>query len=133
MKDIKIKALAPQFTTVITTLDVYEEDLIVDGMLAAPRGSLRLLQKVLAVGPLVQDIKVGDLVLLNFQNYKELSYKDGDVKNQITNMEKEVTYDIPRIIIDDKLCGKFQDRDIEGVVTDYEEYETEKAVKTGLR
>ena len=130
MKDIKIKAIAPQFTTMITTLDVYEEDLIVDGMLAAPKGTLKLYQRVLCTGPLVKEIKPGDLVLLNFQNYKQLKYKNGSIKNDIEEMEQEVTYDIPRIIINDKLCGKFQDRDVEGVITEYEEYETEKASGT---
>lgn len=127
MKDIKINAIQPLFTTVITTLDVYEEDLIIDGMVAVPAGSLRLVQKVLATGPMVKEVKVGDLVLLNFQNYKQRKYQPNSIKNDMSEMEDVVTYDIPRVLIADKLCGKFQDRDIEGVVTDYEEYETEQA------
>jgi hypothetical protein len=69
MKDIKITKIKPPFTTVITTLNVYEEDLIIDGVVRVPKGSLKLYQTVVAVGPNVRDVKEGDFVLLNLQNY----------------------------------------------------------------
>jgi hypothetical protein len=33
-------------------------------------------------------------------------------------------------LIDGKLVGKFQDRDVEGVITDFDEFETEKPKET---
>ena len=130
MKDIKINEIKPLFTTIITTLDVYEEDLIENGVLKAPQGSLRMYQKVLAVGSSVRDVKVGDTVLLNFTNYIVRKFKENSIKEDMSAQEDEYVYDIPRILIGGKICGKFQDRDVEGVITDFEEFETEQAKKT---
>ena len=130
MKDIKINEIKPLFTTVITTLDVYEEDLIENGVLKAPQGSLRMYQKVLAVGSSVRDVKVGDTVLLNFANYIVRKFKENSIKEDMSAQEDEYVYDIPRILIGGKICGKFQDRDVEGVITEFEEFETEQAKKT---
>ncbi len=130
MKDIKINEIKPLFTTVITTLDVYEEDLIENGVLKAPQGSLRMYQKVLAVGSSVRDVKVGDIVLLNFKDYIVRKFKENSIKEDMSAQEDEYVYDIPRILIGGKICGKFQDRDVEGVITDFEEFETEQAKKT---
>jgi hypothetical protein len=38
-------------------------------------------------------------------------------------MEEEYTYDIPKIIINDTLYGKFQERDMDGVIEEFEEIE----------
>ena len=130
MKDIRINEIKPLFTTIITTLDVYEEDLIENGALKAPQGSLRMYQKVLAVGSSVRDVKVGDIVLLNFGNYIVRKFKENSIKEDMSAQEDEYVYNIPRILIGGKICGKFQDRDVEGVITDFEEFETEQAKKT---
>lgn len=123
MKDIKIIKIKPPFTTVITTLNVYEEDLIIDGVVRVPKGSLKLYQTVVAVGPNVRDIKEGDFVLLNLQNYIKKKYRDNSIKEDISEMEEEYTYDIPKIIINDTLYGKFQERDMDGVIEEFEEIE----------
>ena len=130
MKDIKINEIKPLFTTIITTLDIYEEDLIENGVLKAPQGSLRMYQKVLAVGSSVRDVKVGDIVLLNFKDYIVRKFKENSIKEDMSAQEDEYVYNIPRILIGGKICGKFQDRDVEGVVTEFEEFETEQAKKT---
>ena len=127
MKDIKINEIKPLFTTIITTLDIYEEDLIENGILKAPQGSLRMYQKVLAVGSSVRDVKVGDIVLLNFKDYIVRKFKENSIKEDMSAQEDEYVYDIPKILIGGKICGKFQDRDVEGVVTEFEEFETEQA------
>lgn len=135
MKDIVIKKLTPQFTTVLTTLDVYEDDLIIDGMLALPKGSLKIYQKVLAVGANVRNIKPGDMVLLNFQNYEVKQYKDNSLKNNIANMQETdytIEYNFPKLIIDGQLVGKFQDRDVEGVIEEYEMVECETPAENTL-
>lgn len=123
MKDIKIKKIKPPFTTVITTLNTYEEDLIVDGVVRVPKGSLKRYQTVVAIGPNVRDVKEGDLVLLNVQNYAIQKYKNNSIKEDISEMEEEVVYDIPKMFIGDTLYGKFQERDMDGVIEEYEEIE----------
>lgn len=123
MKYLKIKKLKPQFTTVLTTLDVFEDDLFIDGILAAPKGSLKTYQRVLAVGDAVRTVKEGDLVLLDFTNYIRRQYKDNSIKEDIATMEDVVSYDIPKMVIDDRIIGKFQDRDIQGIILEHEEIE----------
>ena len=133
MKDIKINKIKPLFNTVITTLDVYEEDLIENGMVRYQQGTLKVYQKVLAIGESVRGIEVGDLVLVNYNNFARTKYrKNNSFKEDTSEMEEEVVFDIPRLILGGKIVGKFSDRDIEGVITDYEEYETEQS-KTTLR
>lgn len=127
MKDIKIKKIKPQFTTVITTLDTYEDNLIEDGVVVAPKGALKLYQRVVAVGSTVREIKEGDLVLLNLQNYIKRKWKENSIKEDMENMEEEFVYDFPRMFLDGEMYGKFQDRDIDGIITDFEEVEVEKS------
>lgn len=125
MKYIKIKKLKPQFSTVLTTLDVFEDDLFIDGVLVAPKGSLKTYQTVIDVGSFVKNVQPGDKVLINFENYKVRKYKENSLKEDLSAMEDEIVYDIPKLVVDGKLIGKFQDRDIEGVITDFEEVEVE--------
>lgn len=130
MKDIVIKKLKPQFTTVLTTLDFYEDDYVVNGVIAAPKGTLKLYQRVVAIGDNVRNVKEGDLVLLNFANYKQRKFRDDSIKGDIEKMEDVEIYDFPKLIIDGNLYGKFQDRDIEGVIEDYEEIEVQTSISS---
>lgn len=127
MKELKIKKIKPQFTTVITTLNVYEDNLVQDGIVVAPKGALKLYQTVVAVGPSVRGIKEGDLVLLNLQNYMKMKHKNSSIAEKISEMEEEIVFDFPKMFLDGKIYGKFQDRDIDGVVEDYEEFEVEES------
>lgn len=130
MKDIRINEIKPLFNTIITTLDVYEEDLIENGALKAPQGSLRMYQKVLAVGDSVRGVKVGDIILINFKNFVVRKYKDNSLKEDMSSQEDEYVFDIPRLLVGGKICGKISDANVEGVITEFEEFETEQAKKT---
>lgn len=132
MKELIITKIKPQFTTVITTLDVYEDNLIVDGVLRAPKGFLKLYQRVVAVGPNVHHIKEGDLVLLNLQNYVIKKYKENSLNNDMSEREEEYVYDFPKILINNEVYGKFQDRDIDGIIEDFVEKEIEESTGNGL-
>jgi hypothetical protein len=127
MKEIRIKKIKPQFTTVITTLNVYEDNLIEDGMVVAPKGALKLYQTVVSVGPNVRGIKEGDLVLLNLQNYMKVKHKNSAIAEKISEMEEEVVFDFPKMFLNGKIYGKFQDRDIDGVIEEFEEFEVEES------
>ena len=128
MKDIVIEELQPMFTTVVTTLDTYDEDLVLDGVIQSPKGTLKLYQKVIAVGPNVRDVKVGDLVLLNLTNYIKRKFRDDSIKADIEKMEDIPVIDFPKLLIGEKLYGKFQDRDIDGIITKHREVDIETNV-----
>ena len=91
--------------------------------MVAPKGALKLYQRVVAVGPSVRGIKEGDLVLLNLENYIKRKYKNNSIKEDISEMEEEYVYDFPKMIINGEILGKFQDRDVDGVIEDFEEVE----------
>ena len=125
MKDIKIKKYKPSFTGVVITLDCYEEDLVINGVIVAPAGTLRPYQKVIAVGDTVRNTKPGDLVRVNFENYAQRKYRDNSIKEDIEKLEDTIVYNIPKILIDDTIYGDFQDRDIKGVIEEYDEIEVQ--------
>ena len=64
---LKVKKIKPMFTALITTMDKYEKDIKIGGLIDTTRqqGGLKEYQKVLAVGSSVRDIKVGDVVCVN--------------------------------------------------------------------
>ena len=123
MKDIKIKKLKPIFDTVITALDIYEEDVVQNGIVIIPAGAVKQYQTVLAVGEFVKNINVGDLVMINFSRFIKRKYKENSIKNDEQSMIDEPILDVPKIYIDGKLCCKITDRDIDGIILETEEVE----------
>ena len=116
---LHIKKIKPLFTKVLTTGDRYEDDMYTKGIIVANKGELKLYQKVLAVGTSVRDIKVGDTVMINPNNYAVMKYDPNSIKNDM-DMNKRIKWNLPWVTIDDengkpKECLLLNDRDIEFV------------------
>lgn len=114
---LHIKKIKPLFTKVLTTGDKYEEDMYTKGIIVANKGELKLYQKVLAVGTSVRDIKVGDTVMINPNNYAVMKYDPNSIKNDM-DMNKKISWNLPWVTIDNengkpKECLLLNDRDIE--------------------
>ena len=64
---LKVKKIRPMFTSLITTMDKYEQDVKIGGLIDTTKqqGGLKEYQKVLAIGSSVKDVKVGDIVCVN--------------------------------------------------------------------
>lgn len=82
-------------------------------VLTFKQGELKPFQHVIAVGPLVRDIQVGDCVKFNPQRYlyplhKEQSLKDGIIGDKVSG-----EYRIPTIIINGEKYFKITDADID--------------------
>ena len=119
---IKIKKIKPLFTSIVTTMERYGVDEF-KGSLIDPtkrQGMLKELQKVIAVGSVVRDIEVGDLVKINPTRYAVRKYEENSVKKDLME-NKIVGYNIPQIEIDGQTYLMLQNSDIEFVVTEYEE------------
>lgn len=119
---IRIKKLRPMFTNIVTTMDSYEEDVAVSGIIDTrkQKGALKEYQTVIAVGSAVRDIKPGDMVCINpirYAQYKhdKSSLKDLAANNPITGFNFNV------VEIDGKDCLLLHDQDIRYVIEDYEE------------
>ena len=80
-----------------------------------------LLQRVIAKGPMVRDIEVGDLVKINNLDYIVIEHpEDRDSIREIVKIRNDYTkYKFPTIMVDDTECLMLKARDIEYVIEDY--------------
>lgn len=121
---LKVKKIKPLFTSLITTMDKYEQDKITDGGLidtSKQQGTLKEYQTVLAVGDSVRNIKVGDLVCVNPARFAVRKHEKGSMRDGIITDNPVVGYNFDIVEMDGKNCLLLQDRDIEFIIEDYEE------------
>ena len=127
---LHIKNIKPLFTSVITTGDKFEEDVVVAGIIQQDqkKGDLKLYQKVIAIGSAVRDIQVGDMVMINPIAYVHKKYSKNSVQNDMDN-NPSLGYRFNWVTIDDengepKDCLLLNDRDILYVFEGEEKDET---------
>ena len=121
MKILKIKKIRPLNTTVITTADLYEEDVKKGALVTKVEGTLKEYQRVVAVGSLVRNIEVGDLVAVNPTNYAVRKHKPGSLKDGIIEDNVVTGYNFKMVEIDGVNHLFLQDRDIDYVIEESEE------------
>ena len=110
---IKVRKIKPMFTSIVTTMDKYEEDIHTEGGIidvTKQQGTVKEFQRVLAVGSAVKDIKVGDLVCINPSRFAVRKHQPGSMKDGIVTDNPVVKYVFPVITLDDKNCLLLQDR-----------------------
>ena len=98
---LHIRKIKPMFTSVLTTGDVFEKDMVDGGILIAKKGDLKLWQKVLAVGSSVRDIEVGDMVMIIPDHFAVKKYNKNSVQNDLDN-NPVLTYHFPFETIEDE-------------------------------
>lgn len=120
---IKIKKIKPMFTSIITTMDRYEQDVTTGGLINVTKmqGGLKEYQTVLAVGGSVRDIKVGDLVCVNPTRFAVKKHQAGSLKDGVIEDNPVTTYNFDVVEMDDKQCLLLQDRDIDFIIEDWED------------
>lgn len=121
---LRVKKIRPMFTALITTMDKYSEDVrTADGIIdvSKQQGGLKEYQKVLAVGSMVRDIKVGDLVCVNPTRFAVKKHKPGTLKDGVVTDNPVVSYNFDVVEVDGQQCLLLQDRDIDFIIEDYEE------------
>lgn len=119
---IRIKKLRPMFTNIVTTMNSYDEDVTVAGIIDTrkQKGALKEYQTVIAVGSAVRDIKPGDMVCINPIRYAQYKHDKNSLKDLATN--NPITgYNFNVVEIDGKDCLLLHDQDIRYVIEDYEE------------
>jgi co-chaperonin GroES (HSP10) len=128
MKKMIVKGIKPMFNNLVTTADKYEEDSMVHGSIidaSKQQGTLKEYQTVVAVGSSVRDVKVGDVVSINPSRFAVKKYDKDSIKQDIAGGNPIVGYNFDFVQMDGKDYLLLQDRDIEFVITDYEEVEEE--------
>lgn len=128
---LKVKKIRPMFTSLITTMDRYKNDVrTVGGLLDVTKqqGGLKEYQRVLAVGSTVRDIKVGDLVCVNPSRFAVKKHQEGTLKDGIVSDNPVIRYNFDVVEMDGEQCLLLQDRDIEFIIEEYEEVEDPEPV-----
>ena len=122
---LRIKKVKPLFNMIITTMDLYEEDQLVNGIIDATKqsGTLKEYQRVIAVGDTVRNIHEGDLVNINPKRYAQVKHKKGSLNDGIVQDNPVVSYNFNMIEVDGKQLLVLYDQDINFIIEDSEEVE----------
>ena len=121
---MKIKKIKPMFTTIVTTMDLYKENVKSDELIDVTQEKTGVMefQKVLAIGDMVRAVKVGDLVKINPDKYAVKKQVKKNVSQEIEGYAPEIVgYNFRVEIIDDKECMLLQENDVDYIVEDYED------------
>ena len=120
---INIKKIKPLYTAIVTTMNKYEEDEYNGSLIDSTKtkGTLKEYQKVIAVGDLVKNIQVGDLVCINPSRYAVKKHKEGSLKDGVVTDNPVITYNFNVVELNGVPHLLLSDRDIEFVVEDYDE------------
>lgn len=121
-RPIKIQ---PLFSKVVTTMDMYEDNVIKNGIIQKTKGNLKEYQTVVSVGDMVRSIKPGDIVAINLKNYAKMKHNPNSIKPDVIGDNPVVEYNPPIIVIDNKPHLMLDDRDIDYIVVESEMEEAE--------
>ena len=132
MEELKLKKIQVRNNSILTTADRYE-DMSLDLDKKSKILSLnetgkahKLVQRVINVGPMVRDIKEGDIVFLNPLHYlkrelvEQKNSLDADIREKHMKEVYGPEYEFPTIILDGKECLILFDRDVEYIILDAE-------------
>ena len=109
---LKIKSIKPMFDSLVTTMNKYEEDGYENGVIVKQAGVLKEYQKVIAVGPAVRNIEVGDMVMINPIRYAKKKHQEGSLKDGIVTDNPIVKYEFNVIKVNGENCLLLYDQDI---------------------
>lgn len=98
---LHVTKIKPLFDRLLITADRFDKDMIHNGVIVAGKGDLKLWQTVVAVGSVVRDIKVGDKVMINPNDFAVKKYNKNSVQNDLDN-NPVLTYNFPFETVDDE-------------------------------
>ena len=126
---LNIIKIRPMANYLVTTKDEYtEDDVKRGGLMIKTVGSLKEYQKVVAVGPMVRGIQVGDLVCINPRRYAQYKHKPGSLKDGVITDNPVVSYNFNVIELDHISHLLLTDQDIDFVIEEWnDEKEPEKS------
>ena len=122
---LKIIKCRPMLNHIITTANVYEESQINGGVIddeGKLEGKFKEYQTVVAVGPHVRDVQVGDLVVINPSAYCKPRHKTkaDSIKGLMGEDEVEMIVEFPIIDINGEPHLFLFDRDIDLIIEEKE-------------
>lgn len=118
------RKIKPTVNHIVTTMDRYEDDdekLIVD--IKESLGVVKDIQKVVAVGPLVRDIKVGDYVRICPDRYIKVKHS---LAEELNDKEMQVSINFPIVDLEDGRYLFLYESDVDYVIEEFAPEKTEK-------
>lgn len=125
-----IKSVKPMFDGLVTTLNKYPRDLKVPNSTmidTTKAGAIKDYQTVIAVGPAVRGIEVGDTVFINPKRYAQTKHQPGSLKDGVVTDNPVISYNFDIIQIDGEDCLYLQSGDIK-FVAEIEEFEENPSI-----
>lgn len=125
-----IKKIKPLFNGLITTMDKYPK-IVTTGTVIDPTksGAVKEYQKVVAIGPMVRGIEVGDTVFINPSRYAVMKHKKGTLEDGVIKDNPVVGYNFDIVNIDGVDHLFLQDNDIK-YVAEVEEFDENPTIVT---
>jgi len=125
-----IKKIKPLFNGLITTMDKYPK-IVTTGTVIDPTksGAVKEYQKVVAIGPMVRGIEVGDTVFINPSRYAVMKHKKGTLEDGVIKDNPVVGYNFDIVNIDGVDHLFLQDNDIK-YVAEIEEFDENSTIVT---
>lgn len=112
----KIKAIKPCFNGILVTCNKYPSDYRVGGIIDSSKAnSVKEYQTVVAVGPMVRGIEVGDVVFINPKRYAVKKHREGTLKDGVITDNPIIGYNFTVLEIEGKPHLYIQDGDIDYV------------------
>ena len=113
-----IRKIRPMTRHIVTTMEKYTDDndkLLVN--IKEVEGLVKDIQKVIAVGPHVRDINVGDYVCINPKNYVKVKHNLSDDLNGKNEMEVKINF--PVVDLEDGRYLLLWEDDIDYVIEEF--------------
>ena len=121
---LNIKKIKPMANFLVTTKEEYNDEDIKKGeVIVKVKGTLKEYQKVVAIGPMVRGIQVGEIVCINPKRYAKYKHNPGSLKDGVITDNPVVAYNFNVIELDHVPHLLLTDQDIDFVI---EEWEDEK-------
>lgn len=122
------RKIKPTTNHIVTTMDKYEEDdskLVLDVKELA--GVVKDIQKVVAIGPLVRDVKVGDYVRICPDRYIKVKHT---LAEELNEKEMQVSINFPIVDLEDGRYLFLYESDVDYVIEEFAPETTEKILYT---
>lgn len=125
-----IKKVKPMFNGLITTMNRYDNNVKINNTnLVDSRkvNAVKEYQTVIAVGPMVRGIEVGDVVFVNPSRYAVMKHKQGSLQDGVIQDNPVVGYNFDIVEIDGEEYLYLQDSDIK-FVAEIEEFDEDPTI-----
>ena len=118
------------FDGIVTTINKYRTDVKLPGssMIDTTKaGTVKEYQTVVAIGPMVRGIEVGDTVFINPKRYAQMKHQEGSLKDGVISDNPVIRYNFDIIPIDGEDHLLLQMADIK-FVAEIEEFEEDPVI-----